>query len=221
FQEFLEDLAADTLERLAATLPFRYEAAERLAALAHVRDFDAVFGRTIEWGLRHVLVGNRDAEAGAERPQLVFVHLLLLVRDVLALAGFAESVPFNSTCQNDGGRALEFDRGLVGVVDLDRVVSAERHLLQLVVGQVLDHVQQPRIHTPEVLTYVGARLDSVLLVLAVDDLTHPLHEQPVAILRQNRIPFAAPQDLDHVPASAAERRLELLDDLTVATHRAI
>ena len=92
----------------------------------------------------------------------------------------------------DRRRALVLDRRLVGVVDLDRIVAAERHLLQLVVGQVLDHLEQPRIGAPEVLADVGARLDGVLLILAVDDLAHALDEQAVAILGEQRIPLAAP-----------------------------
>ena len=84
------------------------------------------------------------------------------------------------------------DRGLVGVVDLDRIVAAERQLLQLIVGEVLDHVEQPRIGAQEVLADVGARFDGVLLILAVDDLAHALDEQAVAILREQRIPLAAP-----------------------------
>ena len=113
------------------------------------------------------------------------------------------------------------DGGLVCVVDLDGVVAAERHLLELVVAEVLDHVEQPGIDAPEVLADVGARLDRVLLVLAVDDFAHPLDEQAVAILGEDRIPLAAPEDLDHIPARAAERGFELLNDLAVAAHRAV
>ena len=137
-------------------------------------------------------VGDRDAEAGAERAQLLLVHLLLLVRDVLALAGLAEAVALDRAGEDDGRRALVLDGRLVGVVDLDRIVAAERHLLQLVVGQVLDHVEQPRIGAPEVLAHVRARFDGVLLILAVDDLAHALDEQAVAILGEQRIPLAAP-----------------------------
>ena len=141
--------------------------------------------------------------------------------DVLAFAGFAEPVALDRPGQDDRRRALVLDGGLVGVVDLDRIVPAQGHLLELIVRQVLDHVEQPRIDAPEVLADVGARLDGVLLVLAVDDLAHPLHEQPVAILGEQRIPLAAPDHLDDVPAGAAERRFELLDDLAVAAHRTV
>ena len=100
-------------------------------------------------------------------------------------------------------------------------MAAERQLLELVVRQVLDHVQQLRIGAPEMLAQIRAGLDGIFLVLAVDDFAHPLHEEPVAILRQQRVPVAAPQALDHVPARAAEHRFELLDDLAVAAHRAV
>src|SRR5690606_15311708 len=36
-----------------------------------------------------------------------------------------------------------------------------------------------------------------------------------------RVPVAAPDQLDHVPAGAAEAALQLLDDLAVAAHRAV
>ncbi len=73
----------------------------------------------------------------------------------------------------------------------------------------------------EVLAQVGARLDGVLLILPVDDLAHPLGEQALVVGRQERIPVAAPQHLDDVPAGAAEDRLEVLHDLPVAAHRTI
>ena len=41
------------------------------------------------------------------------------------------------------------------------------------------------------------------------------------VLGEQRIPVAAPDHLDDVPAGAAEDRLELLDDLAVAAHRAV
>ena len=82
-------------------------------------------------------------------------------------------------------------------------------------------LEQPRVGAEEVLAEVGAGLDGVLLVLAVDDLAHPLGEQAVVILGEQRIPVAAPEHLDDVPAGAAEAGFELLDDLAVAAHRAV
>ena len=176
-------------------------------------------GRTASSAICSSEIGN--AEARAERAQVRLVHLLLLVRDVLALTRLAHAVALDGAREDDGRLPLRFVGALVGVVDLRRIVAAEAQALQLVVGQVLDHVEQPRIGAEEVLAEVGTRLDGVFLVLAVDDLAHPLREQAVVILGEQRIPVAAPQHLDDVPAGAAEDRFELLDDLAVAAHRPV
>src|SRR4030095_17266192 len=45
--------------------------------------------------------------------------------------------------------------------------------------------------------------------------------QAVVVLLEQRIPFRAPEHLDNVPSGSAERCLELLDDVSVATDRTI
>src|SRR5690606_23960537 len=60
-----------------------------------------------------------------------------------------------------------------------------------------------------------------VLVLAVDGLHHQLAQDAVLVAGQQRIPVAAPDRLDDVPAGAAEVALQLLDDLAVAAHRAV
>ena len=109
----------------------------------------------------------------------------------------------------------------IGVVHLLRIVAADAQVLQLVVGQVLHHLEQPRVGAPEVLAEIRAVLDDVALVLAVDDLAHALDEQAVGVAREQVVPLRAPQHLDDVPAGAAEDGLELLDDLAVAAHGAV
>ena len=41
------------------------------------------------------------------------------------------------------------------------------------------------------------------------------------VFLKQRVPFAAPDHLDDVPARAAERRLKLLNNLTVAAYRPV
>ena len=177
--------------------------------------------RPIERRGRDAVVGNRHVEAIAERPQILFVHLLLLVRDVLTLARLAEAVALDRSREDDRRLAAVLHGRAVRVVDLLRVVSADAHLAQVVVRQMPHHVEQARILAPEVLAQVRTVLDDVALVLAVDDLAHAAHERALGILREERIPVRAPQTLDDVPARAAEHGLELLDDLAVAAHRAV
>jgi hypothetical protein len=143
------------------------------------------------------------------------------VGDVLALARFAEAVPFHGPRQDDGRSALVLHGGAVGVVDLDGIVPAQRHLLQIVVREMAHHLEEPWILAPEVLPQIGAVLDDIPLVLAVHDLAHALDEQTLAVAREQVVPLGAPQDFDHVPAGAAEDRLELLNDLAVAAHRPV
>ena len=68
---------------------------------------------------------------------------------------------------------------------------------------------------------VGAASDREFLELAVERLVHLLDEEAVHVTREQLIPLATPDDLDHVPAGTAEGGLELLDDLAVAAHRAV
>ena len=61
----------------------------------------------------------------------------------------------------------------------------------------------------------------VALELAVDGGVHLVEQHAVLVLGEQLVPLRAPDDLDHVPAGAAEDGLELLDDLAVAAHRAV
>src|SRR4029077_7089650 len=73
----------------------------------------------------------------------------------------------------------------------------------------------------EVLPEVRAALDEVFLVLAVGDFAHALHEEAIAIVMDQLVPIAAPDDLDDVPPATAEDRFQFLNDFAVAAHRPI
>ena len=100
-------------------------------------------------------------------------------------------------------------------------VAAAAELLQLLVGKAADHLQQLRILAEEVLADIRAGADDVLLVFAIHRLTHAADQDAVLVGGQQRVPVAAPNDLDHVPAGAAEDGLQLLNDLAVAADRAV
>ncbi len=153
--------------------------------------------------------------------QFIVIQLFLLVSDVLAFAGFAEAVALDGLGQNDGGRTLVFDGGFVGGVDFDGIVTAQTHAGELLVGKMLDHLEQAGIGAEEVLPEVSAALDEIFLVLAVADLAHALDQQAVAIVLDEAVPIAAPDDFDDIPAGAAEDGFQFLNDLAVAAHRAV
>ena len=84
-----------------------------------------------------------------------------------------------------------------------------------------DHAFQLGIFSEEMLTDIGAVLRLVVLVFTVDTLFHALPEDASDVSRQQLIPARSPEDLDDVPAGAAEVGLEFLDDLAVSSHRPV
>src|SRR4051812_13003513 len=101
------------------------------------------------------------------------------------------------------------------------VVPAAGQARELVVAEVLDHLAQPRVATEEVVADELAVADGVLLELAVRRGVHDVDEDTVGVAGEQLVPLAAPDDLDDVPAGAAEVGLQLLDDLAVAAHRPV
>ena len=175
----------------------------------------------MEGRILQFLVRDGDPEARAEHAQFVFVQLFLLVRDVLAFTRLAQSVTFDGLGQNDGGRAFVFGGGFVSRVHFDGIVTAQPHAGELFVGKMLHHLQQAGIAAEQVVPEVGAALDEIFLILAVRDLAHALDQDSVTVVGDEVVPVAAPDDLDHVPAGAAEDRFQFLNDLAVAAHRSI
>ena len=113
------------------------------------------------------------------------------------------------------------DRGLVGGVDLDRVVAASGQRPDLGVGPILDHRRCLGVAAEEVLADVGAVFRLEVLVLAVHTLVHELPKLALIILGEQRIPARAPETLDDVPAGAPEVGFQFLHDLAVAAHRPV
>ena len=201
--------------------PAGQRATQRSPALDQVLDLVRVGTRVVVGRFLERRVRDRQLEPVAEDLELGLVELLGLVGDVAGLDARAERPALDRVGEDDRRGALVLGGGLVRRVDLAVVVAAAAELGQVVVGQVLDELAQPRVGPEEVLADVGAAGDRELLELAVEGLVHLLDEEAVHVAREQVVPLAAPDDLDHVPAGAAEGGLELLDDLAVAADRAV
>ena len=167
------------------------------------------------------VVAERNTEPVPERSKLLFVELLLLMGDVLAFSCFAQAVAFDRAREDDSGLARVIDRGLVRGVHLHRIVPTQGELLQVFITQVIDHRAQRGMRAPEVFAHVCPGFDGVPLVLPIDDLAHTFDEQSVAVVLDERVPLAAPDHFDHIPAGAAEDGFEFLDDAAVPAHGAV
>ena len=200
----------------------RQEPAQRLATLEHVLHLRAVLGRTVERDLVELVVGDGNVEAVAHAADAVGVELLELVGGVLALAHMAHAVAFDGLGQNDGGAAMVVVHGrMEGGVHLVRIVAAAVQAPDVLVGHACDHFQQLRILAEEVLAHVGAVIGTVGLVFAVHRFHHDAAQRAIGVAGQQLVPVRAPDELDDVPAGAAEVAFQLLDDLAVAAHRTV
>ena len=63
--------------------------------------------------------------------------------------------------------------------------------------------------------------DAVLLVLPVNNLTHSRDKFAVLVIIKQRVPVISPDDFNAIPSGPAERRFELLNDLTIAANRTV
>lgn len=223
-EQAVEGFELGHFQRLAAlAAALRQVAAELLAALVHVLDFGRLLARVEERHLAigQLRVGHRDVEAVAEDADGFVVELLGLVRGVERLAGRAHAVALHRLGEDHGRHALGVHRFVVRGIDLVRVVAAAVEAPDVVVGQVRHQLGGFGVLAEEVLARVLAAEGLAVLVFAVDGFHHQLAQLAAGVARQERIPVAAPDGLDDVPAGAAELAFQFLDDLAVAAHRAV
>ena len=164
-----------------------------------------------------------EVQPVAQAQQLLLVHLLDLVGGVAAFDVGAQGPTLDRLAQDRrrGAGAEVLGGRLVGGVQLAVVVAAARQVDEVLVAEVGDHLAQARIGTEEVVADVVAGLGAVALELAVDGGVELVQQHAVLVGGEQLVPLRAEDHLDHVPAGAAEHRLELLDDLAVAAHRAV
>jgi hypothetical protein len=143
------------------------------------------------------------------------------VRDVSSLAAFAQPVALDGSRENDGGRALVFERRLVGGVHLARVVAALPQCSQRLVRKVLDHFQKARVRSEYLLANVSAGFDAEFLHFAVHHSPRRFTSRP-SVSRSNSGSQSLPhRTFDAIPAGAPEGGFEFLNDLAVAANRAV
>src|SRR6202167_1548325 len=106
-------------------------------------------------------------------------------------------------------------------MNFDGIVATQSHAGKLLIGKMLDHLEQARVTAEEILTEIGAALDEVFLILTVADFAHALDQNAVTIIAQEAVPIGAPDALDDVPSRAAENGFQFLDDLAIAADGAV
>ncbi|CAB4565003.1 unannotated protein [freshwater metagenome] len=179
-----------------------------------------VVGRHIGVGFERS-VGNRDLQEITHLFQVVELELLHLVRRIATFEVLAETVTLDRVSENHGGLTLVLCGGLEGRVDLLVVVSASLESPNLVVCISFDKFERTRVARKEVFANESPVFGLVRLEITVGGDVHEGAQRPLFVAREQVIPFATPNDLDDVPASASEEAFEFLDNLAVATNGTI
>ena len=197
--------------------------AEEAAALVQVLQLGGSRGqRDVGGKVRvEVAVTERHLQAVPEGPQVFEGELLHLVGGVATLEVGAERPSLDGLGQHDGRLAPVPQGRVVGGVHLPAVVSAAFEAPDLGVGHAVDHREGARVAGEEVLAHEGAGLGLVGLEVTVGGRVEQVDQGSVVVGAEERVPLASPDDLDDVPAGAAEVGLQLLDDLAVAADRSV
>ncbi len=113
------------------------------------------------------------------------------------------------------------NRSPEGSVHLDGIVAPKSQAGELIVRQMLDHFEQTRIGAEQVLPEVGSALHEIFLVLSVAHFTHAADQQAIAIILDEAVPVAAPDNFNDVPARAAKNGFQFLNNFAVAANRTV
>jgi hypothetical protein len=205
--------------------PLRQITAKCRTPFVHVLDRFVVLARVVvgrevrillELGIRH-----RNAHRVAECLEVVERQLLHLVGRIAALEARPKTVSLDGLRQDHRRLALVLTGRLEGRVNLAIVVATTLQAPEFVIRVVFDELARALVTTEEVLAHVCAVFCFVRLVVAIRSDVHQIDKRTIDIASEKFIPFAAPDDLDHVPACSAEEAFKLLDDLAVAAHRTV
>ena len=181
-----------------------------------------VIGRLVKRHIGQLAVGNRNVEAIAHIANVVFAQLFGLVGGVFAFTGLAHAIALDGFDQQHRGLAGRVVvRPVEGGIHLSRIVATPAQGPNLVVRHFGHHLQHLGVAAKKVLAHKGAVVGLKSLVVTVQGVHHDLAQRAVFVFLQQRVPVAAPQQLDHAPARAPEFTFQLLNDFAVTPHRAI
>ncbi|MNV27820.1 hypothetical protein D3C71_1189810 [compost metagenome] len=106
-------------------------------------------------------------------------------------------------------------------MDLHQVVPAALQAINLLVRHALGQGREFGVLAEEVVAVEAAILGGKGLHLPIDRGFERAHQCAGQVAGEQAVPVAAPDQLDHVPASTREQALQLVDDAAVAAHGAI
>ena len=194
---------------------------QRLTTLVQVLGLFRVFIEGNVWQFFDISISNWHVETITELAHAVHVHFLNLVSDVFTFSGVTHAVTFNGVSQNNSRLTFGFFRFFQCCVDFLRIVTTTVQCPDLVIAHVFNQSGGFRVTTEEVLTNISAIFGFEGLVVTVQRFVHQLDQFTASVFTQQLIPTTAPDNLDHVPASACEDAFQFVNDFAVTGDWAI
>ena len=114
-------------------------------------------------------------------------------------------------------RARRFEGG----EEFAEIVAAAFQTVDVPVRHMRDERMHFRVFIEEVNEIVAAVSRAQRLILAIDRRRESAKQRMLLVAREESVPFRAPEDLDDVPARAAEKALQLRNNLPISAHRPV
>ena len=106
-------------------------------------------------------------------------------------------------------------------MDLHQVVSAALQAVDLLIRHALRQAREFFVLAEEIVAVETTVFGGEGLHLAVDRVGEGAHQRAGGVAREQPVPVAAPDQLDHIPAGPRKQLLQLVDDAAVAAHRPV
>ena len=201
--------------------PARHQAAQGGTAGVQMLHRRAVGSGLVKLQIFNLRIRQRQMKTIAEIEQVLLLEFFLLMGCHLALASGAHAKAFFGLRENHRRRTAMVDRCVVRRVNFAQVMAAAFQAVDFVVGQGGANGLHARTLPKKMFAVEWAVIGRKGLQLTINGAVERIDEFAGRIARKQRIPIRAPQELDDVPASAGKQRLELVNDMTIAAHRAI
>ena len=123
---------------------------------------------------------------------------------ILRLPGVSHAITLNGLRQDHRRLPGMFRGCMIGRINFVRIVAATVKPINVIVAEVLDHLQQLRIFGEKIIPYVLATLCFEVLIFAVHCGIHSTLHQALTVFREQRIPMPPPHHFDDIPTSTPE-----------------
>ena len=199
----------------------RHGATQRCTTLGQIAHGRQLGSGSDERELSGLIVRQGQPEPVSKFDQRITIELLVLMRGHAPLRRAAHAEALLRMSQDDRGRARMSGCGVIGRIELHRVMSTTRQSIDLLIGHACRQRTQGIALPKEAFAIEGTVGGRISLELTIHGARKGIDQRALGVAREQSIPVTAPDQLDHMPSRAGEQGFEFIHDAPVAPHRPI